>query len=37
MHPVADVLRERAAGRADDHKVALVLEGGAMRASSRRR
>jgi predicted patatin/cPLA2 family phospholipase len=31
MHPVAEVLRERAAGRADDHKVALVLEGGAMR------
>jgi len=27
MHPVAEVLRERA----DDHKVALVLEGGAMR------
>jgi predicted patatin/cPLA2 family phospholipase len=31
MHPVAEVLRERAAGRADDHRVALVLEGGAMR------
>lgn len=31
MHPVAEVLRERAAGRADDHMVALVLEGGAMR------
>jgi predicted patatin/cPLA2 family phospholipase len=31
MHPVAQVLRERAAGREDDHRVALVLEGGAMR------
>jgi predicted patatin/cPLA2 family phospholipase len=31
MHPVADVLRERAAGRDDEHTVALVLEGGAMR------
>ncbi len=31
MHPVAEVLRERAAGRVDDHTVALVLEGGAMR------
>lgn len=31
MHPVAEVLRERAAGRADEHRVALVLEGGAMR------
>lgn len=31
MHPVAEVLRERATGRADDHRVALVLEGGAMR------
>jgi predicted patatin/cPLA2 family phospholipase len=31
MHPVARVLRERAAGREDEHRVALVLEGGAMR------
>jgi predicted patatin/cPLA2 family phospholipase len=31
MHPVAKVLRERAAGRDDDHRVALVIEGGAMR------
>jgi predicted patatin/cPLA2 family phospholipase len=31
MHPVAEVLRERSAGRADEHRVALVLEGGAMR------
>ena len=31
MHPVAEVLRERAAGRQDEHRVALVLEGGAMR------
>jgi predicted patatin/cPLA2 family phospholipase len=31
MHPVVHVVRERAAGRADEHKVALVLEGGAMR------
>jgi predicted patatin/cPLA2 family phospholipase len=32
MHPVAEVLRARAAGRRDDaHRVALVLEGGGMR------
>jgi predicted patatin/cPLA2 family phospholipase len=31
MHPVAAVLRERAAGRHDEHRVALVLEGGGMR------
>jgi len=31
MHPVTDVLRARAAGRTDEHRVALVLEGGGMR------
>jgi len=31
MHPVTDVLRSRAAGREDEHRVALVLEGGGMR------
>jgi predicted patatin/cPLA2 family phospholipase len=31
MHPVAEVLRARAAGQEDEQRVALVLEGGGMR------